>query len=100
MNYAYLAGLIDGDGCIIFSPKGRSRVSVVITQADRKFLEQIKDQIKSGGIYDKSRYGRGTSFNYIINRREVVCRVLEGVLPHLILKKEKALRALEALRRG
>lgn len=109
IDFGYLAGLIDGDGYIYICPEKslrkypRSKVTIVITSSDRKFLEQIRDQLKSGGIYDRGekdfhKYSSKTTYNYMINKREDVCRILEGVLPYLILKKEIAQQALDVLK--
>ena len=107
IDYAYFAGLIDGDGYIFVTPKPlgrypRSRVQVVITSSNKWFLEKIKRSVGSGGIYQRkandTRYSSKPSFNFVISKRGVVREILEKALPYLILKRKKALQALKILR--
>ena len=49
-KYAYLAGLIDGDGCIYISDK---QLKIEITSNNKDFLEQIRYYYQVGRIYAK-----------------------------------------------
>ncbi len=110
MDYSYIAGFFDGEGCITMA-MGSSRhctnPQVKITQADdigRKVLQEIqtfiheKDGIKSslrlaappkdGDSYRALRKKPIWIFN--IHSRESVSRFVKRVFPYLIVKKTKS----------
>lgn len=115
IDFGYLAGLIDGDGYIAVypNPKGQhSRVQIVISSSNKEFLEELKDRIGNGGVYQiepagrmyrieqgsrKKEYEFGSLYHYIISKRGIVYGLLKGTLPHAILKKNKVLEALNML---
>ena len=102
---AYVAGLIDGDGCITaflkkiktsphgFAIKGR----VKITSKSRRLLEAVRKDF-GGKIVDR---GDGL-FDLCWESFEEIERLLKAILPFLIEKREQALCMLElcSLRRS
>jgi len=53
IDAGYLAGLIDGDGYIMVYPDGSRYPQIVITSGNKGFLELLKNEIGSGGIYER-----------------------------------------------
>ena len=105
MTPEYVAGLIDGEGCIdcqILYPKRgykyyniRPRLRVVMTQSSGFLLEQLEaiyggyiSYRKSKSITDKD------SMSWEIAGKTFMVKLLEAILPHLVLKKEQAKLAL------
>ena len=105
-NDGYLAGIIDGEGCIsIFLHQGRpgsftTNLEISVYQADERLMKWMV--FHYGGKYyshnmkNSSRPG----FSWCAPRGKVRELFLLQIIPHLILKKEQALLALEYLRLG
>jgi hypothetical protein len=99
--WSWLAGFIDGDGCIGFWHQKqkndgkhyeRYQPTITITSINKKCLEYIKDNI--GGTIrvahaksDKPHWQKRYSYCLHANG----CReVINKIIPHLIIKKERA----------
>lgn len=105
-NDGYLAGILDGEGCIsIFLHKGRpgsftTNLEISIYQGDERLVKWLA--FHYGGKYyshtmkNSSRPG----FSWCAPRGKARELFLLQIIPHLILKKEQALLALEYLRLG
>lgn len=107
-DWAYLAGLIDGEGTIHFHTQaGRDHphIRVIIAQKDHGFLQQVYDRYKVGTLNKWTRQtqvlnGREYEQNQLrwaICSHEEVTWVLRGVLPYLGVKRVKAEEALKIL---
>jgi len=91
---SYIAGFIDGDGCIMFQLSKRHdykwgfqiKASIILYQKTtrRDFLEHMKMLLKVGSIRDRN---DGMS-EYTIVGLEPVMQILEMLEPYLLLKKE------------
>ncbi len=106
-EWAYVAGMVDGDGCIAIAKDRRGnpihwyyRVSVRITQVEygmslllwlrETFAGHICVGNKVGGKYTRATY------NWFVRGRDVK-GFLVGILPYLRLKKSQAQLALDFL---
>ena len=91
-NLCYLAGLIDGEGCITFAGrkkyKGRDLV-LSITMYDRQPLD-LAVKVFGGRIYKIHGNGRKPILNYKINSGEAA-KALELVAPYLLVKQAEAI---------
>ena len=97
---AYIAGFLDGDGCIMAQLVKRPgyiygfqiRVSIVFYQKTnhKDFLIWLKTKLKSGYIRDRN----DGMTEYTIVSPELVRQVLIKLLPHLRLKRELAKKVL------
>lgn len=102
---AYIAGFLDGDGCIMLQLVFRHdyvfgyqiRASIVFYQKQqyRHFLEWLKENLTDGYIRNRN---DGMS-EYTIAGVLPVTRVLKLLLPYLKLKKGQASLALSVLSR-
>lgn len=84
---AYAAGFIDGEGCITIASRYLdAELRLQVGQKVREPLDVLQDTFGVGSIYAV----RATdSYLYVANGRKAL-RVLELVLPYLIVKKEQA----------
>ena len=92
MNYAYIAGFIDGEGCISMTPN-----PVVITaQCSREILDEMCEFTGYGGVYNKSggNEKHRASSQWKINGRKAI-EFLEKIVEHLVVKKDEALLLIE-----
>src|SRR3990167_4186272 len=103
---AYIAGFLDGDGCIKVTIPKRDyakfgyyfRIIVSFTQhiRDRQVLVWIKDKLKEGSISDYDLPGKHLS-EYVIQDRKFNFRLLSNLRPFIVVKKKQLDLALEIL---
>jgi len=102
---AYIAGFLDGDGCIMLQLVSRKdyllgyqiRASIVFYQKlqYRSFLEEIKEKL----IYGYIRERNDDMVEYTVVGFEPVKKILTLLYPYLKLKKKQAQLALEIIRK-
>jgi len=103
MNLAYIAGFVDGEGCIGF---GRARTSifprVLITNTDREILEDIRDQFGGDIKPLAARRDRWKQGWYLRLSWSRAVNFLDAINPYLRLKAEQArtIFAWDAIRLG
>ncbi len=96
---AWLAGLIDADGCISLylgkeastgKPTIRPQIAVYNTSAP--LLTKVKAVIGYGciGNYKPATYNHHATRNYILMSQNLCEQVLEQIIPYLVVKKEPA----------
>ena len=87
-HWAYLAGLLDADGCFYFRP---GNPEIVISGTNKKHLETIQ-QIFGGNVrrHGKAQGNWRQSWKWAVGSKEDISRVIDGVHPYLALKKERA----------
>lgn len=97
MNINYIAGFFDGEGSIVIS---NNRVTLSIPQTDEKILLKIKEFFKKGNVYTlkKRKEHWKDAWVYRCNGSFQVLEILLKLEPFLILKKDKALKAIELLK--
>jgi hypothetical protein len=102
----WLAGFVDGDGCICISYAGDypfTYVSISQHARERKILEEIRDRYGGtinvcGGIDGFGRgYDRHQMLRLDIRSQGQVTALLRAIEPHLHIKRAKAQAALAAL---
>jgi len=99
---AYLAGIIDGEGCIYDGTNNKSNNSwrLTINTTDLSLFHWLESKLGKGCSYRERRRDKS-------NRRQLytfqavaindVLEILEYVSPYLIIKKEKALECIKYL---
>ena len=101
MSPEYLAGLFDGEGCIdvqrCYPKTGKGRLyvrpRVRMCMANSAKLILAKLHVEFGGHICYRKAGKSNqqdSWSLEWLRREAMCKVLQIILPHLILKAEQA----------
>ena len=102
---AYIAGFLDGDGCImlqLISRKGyllgyQIRASIVFYQKlqHKAFLEDLKEKLRYGYIRERN----DDMVEYTIVGFEPVIEIINLLFPYLKLKKKQAQLALKIFKR-
>ena len=101
-EYSWLAGMVDGDGCLTFSVSSQNNrfvffrnISLVIMNL--KLAQKIAN-FTHGTIRKDSYYNKDTPLISVnIKTRRYVSDLLEKIIPFLQIKKEKALIMLTSL---
>jgi len=97
MNWDYIAGFFDGEGCITH---GRSkRYRIMISQTHKEVLESIRDFVGVGYVVEvaKRKSHWKDSWVFYIAKQEDSLKFLEKIVPGLIVKKQDAQEAIFAL---
>lgn len=95
----YLAGVIDGDGCLFMykDKKGNAYLGMEVANTNEQFVKYVATLI-GGKPYvssPKGRLGHKKCFHVRLYKRKHVISLLKTLLPYLIIKKEKALEILD-----
>lgn len=102
LSWKYLAGLIDGEGCIDFQ-RGtdtcfgmyiRPRVRITLVVGAEHLLRNIQNNF---GGHLEFRQGKGTfsdSWTWSLTAKSQVSNFLKRIVRHLIIKKQQALFAI------
>jgi hypothetical protein len=89
MNWDYLAGFLDGEGSIIIKPP---RVRLYIPNTNRKILEDIREFVNCGRVYDINMANKSKKWNrqycWTICFHQDVLRILKKLKNKLIIKQE------------
>ncbi len=91
INWAYVAGFFDGEGSLHMD-RYESTVQLRIDNTFRRAIVEIKSFVKCGTISNRGRakpYHKDRIRLTVSNHSDVL-RILEGMLPYLIVKRERA----------
>jgi hypothetical protein len=94
VNWAYLAGFIDGEGCLgLRRVKTTIRPRITITNTNKEVLELIRGFVGSGSICKSRTKGEGwkCAYRWQLEGKQSIGKVIDGVLPHLIVKREQGI---------
>lgn len=115
-NNGYLAGILDGDGCIsmniqshLYWVRGKSYsyvqayLVISIFQTDERLMKWLMAHY--GGSYNKVKPNaknklRKPGWRWLPSPGKLLENFLLTIIPHLVLKREQALLALEYVRLG
>ena len=91
MNLAYLAGIIDGEGCIGFTRvRGQLIPRITVTNTDRCLIEDLKHYFGGHIIYRKAHQsGWKPSMHWTLQNSNAV-KLLDKVYKYLRIKKNQA----------
>jgi len=81
--WAYLAGFADGEGCFRVYTRGPG---LTLAQKDPYVLEYIKLELELDLKLTKS----GAVYYLQINRQDVLIRIIEHILPYMLVKNKDA----------
>jgi hypothetical protein len=93
---AYLAGFFDGEGCVMTrrGSGGYWELRLSVGQIDPAPLYLLQGRF-GGGIYRKSKGLLGRQVWAWVITGDKAAKALEALAPHLIVKRDQALLALE-----
>ena len=97
----YLAGLIDGEGCIsaYHEKSGYVRIRIAVVNTDRKMIQWIDDNFGGKGRYMHQRRFRQVKwkdcYQWIWNVSRKDKEIIESLIPILITKRKEMEIALE-----
>lgn len=105
VDRAYLAGLIDGDGCIMATIERhgekkfgfRVRVSIKITQKDQRLLVSLCRKYGIGNIKTNRQRTEKLTFDWIILDRNDVRLILDLIEPYTKAKGQQVALARQIL---
>lgn len=92
-SWKYMAGIIDGEGCIDVQIRGgycRPRMRIAMAEVAKEFLEACRNNF--GGYISVRNFNRkewNTSYCWEICGYKQFCKFMRNVVKHLILKKEQ-----------
>lgn len=106
---AYIAGFIDGEGCIGIgwtrsrhnAKKRYRKLSLQITQTEREPLDFVVEKLGVGKVYgphirQAGELGTKPRYTYSLRRQPEIVRVLRLLLPYFIVKRARAEAAIAA----
>lgn len=104
---AYLAGLIDGDGCIMATIERhremkfgfRVRVELKITQKEDRLLHSLCKEFKVGCVSCNRKESNYSTYDWIIRSKSELVRILEEIQPYSRLKEKQVTIALQILQK-
>jgi intein/homing endonuclease len=105
---AYLAGFIDGDGCIMATIERhgekkfgfRVRIEIKITQKDNNLLKNLAREFSIGRVSANRKHDADyTTYDWIIRDKKHIVQILNYIKPYSRLKKKQIIIALRILRR-
>lgn len=95
---AYIAGLLDGEGCIRIyerAEEGRDGhiTKLTISNTDRKVIDWLTETVGMGDVYEeKADNGRNKPIlRWVVNSREDLWKLIVAVEDHLRIKREEAM---------
>ncbi len=102
---AYIAGIMDGEGCISIHRKKNVRgtsptfaLFVNVTNTERKLLEWIQAKVGAGVITPKPKSNSNWKLcHQLVFRTEEIESFLKAVLPYMIVRETQAKLMLEFL---
>ena len=96
LQMAYIAGMIDTDGHI---SKANSHWMVGLTNIHKPTLMTLQNTF-GGSLWGRQRpTNRVPCFDFAVHGTHIVERLLLAILPYLIVKRDKALQALNDIRK-
>jgi len=101
-DWAYIAGIIDGEGSIFIQKNGKSKYKIVtltVSNIDLEMLEWMKNKLNAGAIYIlKCHPNRKQCYKWQNSAHKVVYTILIKMLPYLKIKRDKAIEAISFIR--
>lgn len=93
---AYVAGLFDGEGSLVCDKRG-PKWAAVISMTDEKVIAWLAAQTSTSyGAYPSYHVGHAPSFRWSVGSRRDLVAFLQGILPYMVTKREKAELVLDA----
>lgn len=95
---AYIAGILDGEGCIYRNPQGKWIVG--ISNTNETLMSWLLESLPGSHVYTKKKDYKGRKVNcyyWQIGSQPDILVFLHAMLPFVIVKREKIIQCLEEL---
>jgi|WetSurMetagenome_2_1015567.scaffolds.fasta_scaffold609303_2 hypothetical protein len=103
-KYSYLAGIIDGEGCLTIGAGRKGNVTnynsiIMVASTSEKLIKWLQTNF-GGNYYKSSRVSDKWKQAYIWRflKKNEIEKLLLAILPYLIIKREQAILLLEFVR--
>lgn len=99
MDWSYVAGFFDGEGCVHISRKGSVRV--IVGNKNKEVLEQLCRFTGLGYVISEVKKHHAIPFDFhshLILRHEDVERFLKAILPYIVVKRNVVENALQFIK--
>lgn len=99
VNKAWLAGVLDSEGCISIrgvTSKGSWRVE--ISNINKEFINKVLNLTRCGSI-NKSKGTNHIVYTWEVVRKSDIHYILKYILPYLIVKRKKAIDCIKSIER-
>lgn len=83
-EWAYIAGLFDGEGCVYRRLRSGHSHRIQISQSTPEVLEWVRNCLGYGKIYGP--YARN-QYTWTLGQRKLIGHFARGVLPYSIVKR-------------
>ncbi len=98
IDIIYLAGIVDGEGCINIvkyhkDNRYRYRLQLRVTNTNKELVDWIKDRC-GGWITSRSRGSQRVVYEWVVTDQQAEY-ILEGMIDYLIIKRDRANIALD-----
>jgi len=95
----YIAGFFDGEGCITRKDKKHCSIAICVTQTNFEVLDEIKRFFGFGNIREikKRKLHWKEAWSYDVQDQFQIKQFLVVIEPYLLVKKEKAQKAIEEI---
>ncbi len=92
LEAAYLAGIVDGEGCITaYLHKGYVNGSLQVGSVNKEFLESLRKLVGTGSMASKGRRSKKAKILYVWQvQMKSLPKLLPQIIPYLRLKKRQA----------
>ena len=96
-DLAYLAGIVDGEGCIYAEAKrSRSSIRLTVTNTSLALINWIVGRF-GGNVHvcKKSRRRKRICYSWYVNGQRLAARILAAIIPYMVIKRKQAELALQ-----
>ena len=91
--FAYIGGLLDGEGTIRFASSGRGRrpmPQILVTNNEKRIMDWLMKKFPAGHVYPKKRTNPNSKicYRFVISKHDKIKTFLDKIYPYLIIKKK------------
>ena len=100
-QWAYFAGIFDGEGSIAFltSKNGYKIPRIDISNVNLELIETLQQLLKTGNIYKMTLVkNRQQCYHFYIQQHKAIYLILSKFLPYLIVKRSKTIETLNFIK--
>lgn len=94
IDYGYVAGIVDADGCITVWPRpsGKStRIKLRVQVTDEDIPQRLQKFTKAGNVVRQEQHGLGTkpTFTWQVDKLKDTRRILAAIYPYMSARRQQ-----------